>query len=348
MSEPGPRVASVLPFDVDWLPYRLDVALRRVLWVRMDAAQRERAAFLDDRALPADVEGTWAPLDAWPASMGDAPCDAIFHIGHCGSTLLSRVLGTWPGVQALREPMALRTLAAQWPGRGAMDAWLSTEALDRVFDATWSALSRTADGGRTLVKATSSCNALIAPLLMRRPTSRVVLLDMPLRAYLATLLKSPGSMGDALAAAPERLLDLRARGHGDDWALHALDPATQCAMGWLAERVRFDALHAAHPTRVLRVDFHALLADRAGQLARIADFLGLDLSQLDPALRDDAWGRYAKAESHAYDSNAREHDLALSVQRNSEAIGRARAWVDHEVARDPALQRVIAGALTDG
>ena len=348
MNQPGVPATGHLALDAHWLPYRLDVVLQRVLWIRMDAAQRANAAFLDDRALAPDAEGTWAPLGSWPALPGNATCDAIFHIGHCGSTLLSRVLGTWPEMQSLREPMALRTLAAQWRTRGADEAWLSAEALDDVFDATWSALSRAPGDGRTLVKATSSCNALIEPFLLRRPASRVVLLDMPLRPYLATLLKSPGSMTDALAAAPERLLDLHARGHGADLRLHALDPATQCAMGWLAERVRFDALAQAHPTRVLQVDFNALLADRATQLARIVAFLGLDPEHVERAMGDGAWSRYAKAETHAYDGDARDHDLALSLQRNGEAIARALAWTQTRVAGHSSLARVVTARDLDG
>ena len=112
-----------MEFDADWLPYKLDLVLQRVLWVRLPADARAAAAFLDDRALPAGVQGVWAPLDSLAGLPATPPADALLHIGHCGSTLLSRVIEAWPGVQALREPVPLRTLAAAWPTRGA--AWAS-------------------------------------------------------------------------------------------------------------------------------------------------------------------------------------------------------------------------------
>lgn len=348
MNAPALPSHAALALDAQWLPYKLDPVLRRVLWLRMDAARRAQAAFLDDRALTPDLEGVWAPLHAWPVLDASTRCDAIFHIGHCGSTLLSRVLGSWPGVQALREPMSLRTLADHWRTRDAIDARLAPEELDAVFDGLWSSFARAPDATRTVVKATSGCNSLIEPLLERRHDTRVVLLDMPLRPYLAALFKSPASQGDALAAAPERLLDLHRRGHGDALVLHALDPATQCAMGWLAERVRFDAIAQASSGRVLRVDFHALLADRARVLARIAGFLELAPTHLDAALAGDAWGRYAKADTHAYDAGDRAHDLTLSMQRNGEAITRATDWVEARVAADPGLQRVVSAAALHG
>ena len=65
------------------------------------------------------------PVDAqtvpWPeieaATSGDGRCDArwIFHIGHVGSTLISRMLGELPDVLAIREPRLLRDLALSPP-----------------------------------------------------------------------------------------------------------------------------------------------------------------------------------------------------------------------------------------
>lgn len=88
--------------DPEFLPFKLDLVARRVLLVRLTAQQRRDAAFLDERALPPGVDGGWLPLDAWQAHGDVAPADAIFHIGHCGSTLLSRLLESWPRLQALR------------------------------------------------------------------------------------------------------------------------------------------------------------------------------------------------------------------------------------------------------
>jgi hypothetical protein len=103
--------------DPEFLPFKLDLVSRRVLLVRLTPAQRHDAAFLDERALPARADGGWVPLEALLAqtSVQAACADAIFHIGHCGSTLLSRLLESWPQVQGLREPLPLRILAEAWP-----------------------------------------------------------------------------------------------------------------------------------------------------------------------------------------------------------------------------------------
>lgn len=327
---------NAAPIDhPEYLPFKLDPVARRVLWVRLSAPQRRQAAFLDDRALPPDAEGGWRP---WPSlttrdhTLGPV-AHAIFHIGHCGSTLLSRLLDTWPEVQGLREPLPLRTLAEAWPTLDQPQSRLSRAQADEALDALWARWSRALPPQRqSIVKATSGCNGLIEPLLERQRQLRVVLMAMPLRPYLATLLKSPASVVDAATAAAERLLYLRAHGVAQDVALHGLTLPQQCAMGWLAERLRFDALAGGkHATRVLTLDFEDLLAEPARELQRVAAHFQLDPAQLDRALPSPEWNRYSKATAHEYGRNDRAHDLALAMHAHAAQIAEGEAWVAQQL-----------------
>lgn len=334
------------PEDPQFLPFKLDTVGRRILWLRLDAVQRREAAFLDDRALSPQAEGGWMPLDSLPAAntnSASAAADAIFHIGHCGSTLLSRLLDCWPEVQGLREPLPLRTLAEAWHSLDRPESRLSPAEAPRLLQALWSRWSQPlAHHRRSVVKATSSCNALIEPLLSQQSTMRAILLDMPLRPYLATLLKSPGSVHDAANAAAERLHELLARGYGDGTALHALTLPQQCAMGWLAERLRFGSIaQGEHGTRVLRMDFEDLLAEPERELRRVAAHLQLNPAGVADALASSAWGRYSKAQSHGYGREDRAHDLDLATQRYAKEIVEGEAWVEAFVHRHPGLQDVV-------
>lgn len=323
--------------DPAYLPFKLDLVARRALLVRFDAAQRREAAFLDERALSPQADGGWIPLEPLLSFRDEAACaHAIFHIGHCGSTLLSRLLESWPGVQALREPLPLRTLAETWTYRTQPESRLSARDTQRCLDGLWTAWSRPAgDAKQAVIKATSSCNALIEPLLESQPGIRAILLDMPLRPYLATLLKSADSSRDATAAAPDRLRDLRARCGAEDVFLHALSVPQQCAMGWVAERLRFAALARAYAGRVLRIDFEQLLAEPESTLARIAMHLGLAPEGVGGAVRSSAWSRYSKAQSHGYGPEDRAHDLMLAMQRHGADIVHAEQWRDAFLQRHP-------------
>lgn len=325
-----PMSASPLQ-QPEFLPFKIDLVMRRVLWLRLDAQQRREAAFLDDRAMPVDAQGGWMALDPLLAAdhVGLAPAHAIFHIGHCGSTLLSRLLDSWPELQGLREPLPLRTLAELWPTLGQPLARLSEAQASRLMDALWARWSMPLPPmQRSVVKATSSCNGLIAPLLARHPDMRAILLDMPLRPYLATLLKSPASVLDAANAAGERLAHLHSRGIARDVSLHELTLPQQCAMGWWSERLRFGAFASgADAARVLRIDFEQLLLHPERELQRIAAHLGLDHTHVADALASTAWGRYSKAQSHGYGRDDRAHDLALAMQRHADGIAEGEAWV---------------------
>ena len=334
------------PEDPQFLPFKLDTVGRRILWLRLDAAQRREAAFLDDRALPPQAEGGWMPLDSLPTANTTSAfteADAIFHIGHCGSTLLSRLLESWPEVEGLREPLPLRTLADAWDSLLRPESRLSPTEATRLLQALWSRWSQTlAPHKRSVVKATSSCNGLIEPLLSQQSTMRAILLDMPLRPYLTTLLKSPGSVHDAANAAAERLRNLHARGYGDGIALHGLTLPQQCAMGWLAERLRFSAIaQGEHGARVLRMDFEDLLADPERDLRRLAAHLQLDPAGVAEALASSAWGRYSKSQSHGYGREDRVHDLDLAAQRYGKEIAEGEAWVEAFVHRHPGLRDVV-------
>lgn len=313
--------------DPEYLPFRLDLAGGRVLFVRLDAEQRREAAFLDQRALPPQPQGAWLPLSMLqtPAT-ADVVADGVFHIGHCGSTLLSRLLDSWPEVEGLREPLPLRDLAAAWRA--------STPPRDllALLMACWRRPLLPAT--RTVIKVTSSCNALIEPLLRECGLRRAILLDMPLAPWLATLLKSEDSVRDALVASDERAGVLRAHGIAIDGVHAPRDAIEACAMGWLAERLRFDALESGEfASRVLRVDFEDLLAVPEATLARIAAHLALDPDGVARALASPAWGRYSKAQQHGYGRDDRAHDLALAQQRFGDGIARGVAWVERAMAQ---------------
>lgn len=316
--------------DPAFMPFRLDSTGRRVLFVHLDREQRAQATFLDERALGSNPRGVWVPLDAMPPFVDPVPaCDFLFHIGHCGSTLLTHLLASLPATQVLREPLVLRTLTEELLDAGLPTGRFSEEGWRLLFHGTLGRLARPlAPDTRTIIKATSSCNALACDLLSLFPHARGVFLDIPLRSYLATLLKSPDSMRDAVTTAPARLAWLRKLiGDNDALVLHRLTLPEQCAMVWLAERARLGTLRAgSEGVRLLHVDFEELLGDPRETLARIALHLGGDDAWIDDALRSPVWGRYSKAQQHGYGVDDRRHDLARSMELNAAAIREAEAF----------------------
>jgi hypothetical protein len=94
---------------------KIDVVRDLALLIEFSQSAYQAASFLDDRILSSTTRGNWVPLRRVIESAEQAshlrPLHYIFHTGHVGSTLVSRLLDEIPGVCSLREPLPLRSLA---------------------------------------------------------------------------------------------------------------------------------------------------------------------------------------------------------------------------------------------
>lgn len=305
------------------------------------------ASFLDERLGLQGREGVWIPFEQlaeadFPAHADSRAAAFIFHIGHCGSTLLSRLLDHVPDVLGLREPLVLRDLATE---RRTLDSPLA-----RLHEQQWQALLHNslrlwARGfsaqQRVVIKATSTCNNLIEPILAQSPHSRAVLLHLRLEPYLATMLKRPGGGLDAQHAAPARLEYLHALLGDTSIRLPGLQPAEILAMGWIAELARFMRLMAdpAISERLFLLDFEQLLADVPGTLDAVRRHLLLPQpsDSADGVERDSAMKRYAKDPNHAYSPDDRQHDLDLARHHFAADIAQGLHWADALIERHSLL-----------
>ena len=287
-------------------------------WVlHFDADDYRRASFLDQRSLGRrDVSG-WtvdrAELEA--ALISPAPLREVhwlFHIGHCGSSLVSRLLDLIPGVLGLREPLPLLALAH---GREdpAVAPWEAPvlALLARGF----------IDSRAVIVKPTSVVTTIADRLLPN--TGRACMLWVDLQTWLATMLRDAQLIEGALSTEPLRLA-----------RQSALPPAqtngARLARAWLIEQLRWRGL-AADPAlagRLVDLDFADVLRDPAPAVARLAAHYGLDVPE-DWAERikaSELLSRYAKDGDAHFDANARRRELAAAAQAHADGIADGMQW----------------------
>jgi hypothetical protein len=341
---------SAMARDAGAFMQQLDLIQRRALFVRLAENDLRVASFLDERLGAQGHEGFWLPLDAVPAlaaaATKKATPDFIFHIGHCGSTLLSRLLDQVPTVLGLREPLALRELAHCEHELDSPLARIGRNQWQALFAASLTLLGRGfSPGQRLIVKATSSCNNLIAHLLAPGAEARVLLLHIPLESYLATMAKAHGGGLDALHCAPARLRFLHKYLGEETPHLHELDPAEVIAMGWVAELLRFRAItvEQAGSNRVMSLDFEKFLVEPDRQLGMARQHFGLSMTAQDypSVMQSPAMRSYAKSPAHAYSPTDRDHDLKLSRQRFAAEIRRGMLLVENLIRRHPQLESML-------
>lgn len=306
--------------------FAFDAAAGRGWVLHFEPADYRRASFLDQRALHhREIRGWELPLAEIEAALtpptAPAPLHWIFHIGHCGSSLVSRLLDPLDPVLGLREPLPLLSLA-QAPADPATQAWQGPvlRLLNRRF----------ADGQVVLIKPTSTVTTLAGRLLAQAP-GRACLLWIDLRSWLATMLRDDGLRDGSLAGEALRLAEF-----GPDGLPAATGDGARLARLWLAEQLRWRRLNADPDLagRLIDLDFAAVLADPAARTAELAAHYGLTVPA-DWAAQIAASGlldRYAKDHSQPYDAAARERELAAAAQAHAVQIEAGLAWADGALA----------------
>jgi hypothetical protein len=334
---PSPQELASTP---SWYPHQLNVADERVLLVERSEEDFRAASFLDDRSLkPEDRREIvkWSELEAALPASARRDVQYIFHIGHVGSTLISRLLGELPEVLSLREPLLLRSFAEMSERQ---EGWMAPR-----LDTLTALLSRTfrADQ-RAIVKATSFSSE-IAPALVPAG-SRALLLYTSAPRYLENIFAGDASRQETHVLASARLQRLNRRLGEPGWKIERLGEPQKAALGWACEMAALAEAERRLPGATLWADFDSFLARPARQLAEIAAFFGhpTDAATAERLATGPLMGRYSKALEYEYTPQLRAEVLAESRVHNRGAIDAAMAWLHETARRHPTLAECLARA----
>jgi hypothetical protein len=300
----------------------------------MDRESYREASFLDDRLLQAPVDAQIVPWTLIEEAVTDhLRSDArwIFHIGHVGSTLVSRLLGELDHVLAIREPRLLRDLALT-----------PADVRHRYLVPAPRLMSRTfAETEIACVKATSFASEIAAELV---PTGeRALFMYASPRNYIASILAGENSLQELRVLAGPRAQRLNGRGI----FIPGQDDAALAAVAWAAEMTTLEsAAERMTDRRIAWADFDRMLRDMEAELQRVAEFFGFS-AEAD-RIRSIATGPlmdcYSKAPEHAYSATLRRDLIAGTLEQFRREIDRALAMLDSAAEKSPLLARALARA----
>lgn len=330
----GPS-AQEIATDATWLAQALDPAADVVRLVAMDRDRYRAASFLDDRLMQQPVN---AQIVLWPnveaAVEAEMRTDArwIFHIGHVGSTLVSRLLGELEGVLAVREPRLLRDLAMT-----------PSDVRGRYSSAVPKLMSRTfAESETACVKATSFASEIAADLVP--PGERTLLMYATPRNYVASILAGENSVKELHALAGYRRQRLEQRGIAFPAPRHDADRA---AAAWACEMVTLEAaIERMLDRNIAWTNFDAMLKDMPAELSRIAGHF--DFRTSEERLQELATGplmkRYSKDPNYEYTPKLREDVIAQELRSQGRDIDGALAMLRAASEKSPLLARALSRA----
>jgi hypothetical protein len=329
-------LASALAASPELFPFALDVRAGTATLLRLSRADYDQASFLDgriaERARPGRTLAVAALSNAVASAGLRESAHFIFHIGHVGSTLLSRLLGRHPAIFSLREPDILRTLA-QSPAAAPTHLPVFLKLWSRCWE----------PGARAVVKASSFVSDLAAPILARDYSPKAILMGVPAETYLATIFAGANAPMEARALAPFRLARLRAR-LGCAWRLEEMSEGEIIALGWACEASALAAARAQSGERVHVMNFDSFLAQPEQSLGAAFAHFDVVIGESDIAdlLAGPEMRTYSKAPEYAYDAALRQRLVNEARSRFGAEIRRGLIWLD-KAAKDYAP---VASALS--
>ncbi len=330
--------------------HQLDEEAGKGLVIEADREFYRQAIFLDQRALLERTKGAWIPLEGLMRTVLSAQGPAakthfIFHIGHCGSTLISRLLEAAGGNLALREPLVLRTLSGLWQAAAAGTGPMKPDAVSRQVEFHARLLGRTfEDAEVAIIKTTSFTSNLGPALLALNPANRAVLIAMSAEAYVATMLGAVEYAADLQGFASARYQTLAAHLGQPDFELSELSLGRLAGFAWLSELLRLHAIAAGAPAQSHFLDFDRFLAEPRSSLKELCSFLSLPLNDqaLDRLMQSPVLSQHSKAPDHPFDAAARQQRMAEAKANLGTDIEEGLAFIADLTRRHPSLGQATA------
>lgn len=278
------------------------------IFMPMDRAAYHRSIFLDQRISPAAARPMALPVRTLVQRPSAAASTAwIFHMAHCGSTLLARALDDPAASLVLREPFALRQLGLR-PDAERLNLVLAMLGKRYRADAP------------TLVKANVPVNFLLPQLAQADPGARAIFLYLPFRPYLLAILRSQA----------HRIWVRNVTGQlkpylGD---LSSAPDAERAATLWLTQIEAFARALSAMPNAAA-LNAERLFADPLHVLQAATRHFRIPISDetLGATVAGPLFSTHSKNPSIAFDNTAR-IALAAATERELEAeIAAAETWI---------------------
>lgn len=310
----------------------------QAVFVAMDRSAYGRSIFLDSRIVRASDQVIKVPVRALlehhaAASPITAP-GWIFHVAHCGSTLLARALDYPEGPLVLREPIVLRQL-----GVAAMA--IDQAPVRRLAAAL--AGRRYPGQSRSIAKANVPVNFIAAQLLECEPRAPAIFLYFAFEQYLAAILRSPNHRNWVRSITTEMEAAIAAQ----VGSFAGASDAERAAALWLAQ-IRLYHAAIERFDHASSLDAELLFNAPRMVVAAAAAHFGATVVErdLDAVVGGELFATYSKNPSLAFDNAAR---LARQQQQKRLIAGEialARRWLDRRLPEYPipdALGRPLTG-----
>lgn len=315
ISRPG--LSSAVP-DCSFYPVQIDLTRRTLQFARISREVYRSEGFLTPRA--GDLGRGFFSFNLDDLLLAGAPLrppGARIHFilisAFCCSTLLARYFDLVPGCHVLREPGLLGQLSNLRGSKTFAGPW-RVEEWPQLAEMGMGLLARTFEPGETVViKAADITNIMADWLADWHPEGRFVLLSVPLRLFILSVLKNRGRRAWARQRARFWRHQARMEGLLPDSDVARLDDARRAAYLWLATELYWGRLRRRIArARTLAVDGDEVSNAPAQTVARLGEFFEVPIPKHLPEEIESSRtaSRHAKEPGRAYGAAQRQSDIS--------------------------------------
>ena len=302
------------------------------LFVKMDRNTYYNSIFCDQRIFPASPEILRMDFSRLHDYFSERPADPlklnfIFHIAHCGSTLLARALDIKESNIVYREPAVLRQLgseaASSFYGATAPLEWQQKLAVALAM------LNRSyTKEGPVIIKANVPVNFMLPEILESSQVHQSIFLYLSLENYLLAVLKTPNHRSWVAAVSTELGAAIESvTGITPEQRQSMSIPETAACL-WLAQIAIFDqALRDKANARSL--DAETFYNDPENTLQKIFGFFeqAVSASDISDIVNSDLFTRYSKNPNQIYDNDTRLAQRDAIKDQLSGDLDKGREWI---------------------
>lgn len=292
------------------------------IFVPMDRAAYRRSIFLDRRISPASDGTMRVPVAVLDSTSAAQTTGWIFHVAHCGSTLLARGLDELSSANlVLREPLTLRQLALS-PDPARLK--LALKLLSKRYPET----------DTTVIKANVPVNFLLDAIADADNQAPVILLYCGLSDYLLAILRSANHRA--------WLRNVTSQLAGSLGDLSHLPDAELGATLWLAQMRRFAATIKRMPN-ARSVDAEHFFGNPRETLCAAAKHFGITTNEaaIEAVVSGPLFATYSKNPAQPFDNNARIERRAALVAEISDELEAGGRWIENNAANVDAIMACI-------
>ena len=335
------KLVSVAANDPSLLLYTVDLIPDKANFLPVNEDTYRQSMFLDNRVAVKDpqwvVTPLWKTIEQVNPKLPARQCNFIFHIGHCGSTICTRLLEGFPGQLALREPLPLRALAATQRDLDQDWSYIGPSKLPELRKFIYGMVSRRfADTRNVVVKATSDVCNIAGDLLDMHEGNRALLMYLPLENFLTVMLRNTTRREETAHFTASRLRDL-IENDVEIPPLYKLNDGERAALSWLSNMYWLTRLQNQHAKFV---DFENLLQEPENVLTDICTFFSTehDAARVSQVVNGPVLSVYSKDAKSPYNPASRRAELTAARQQFDAEITAAMKWAAETCRRSPGIE----------